>query len=300
MKFITFALVYPFIWVFSRFPMSVLYVISNLFYLLIYYVIGYRKEVVFNNIKTAFPTKSDKEIKLISKKFFLHFTDLIMESVKSFSISEKTLLKRYTYKNIEIINDLAKKGKSIALMGSHHNNWEWSFGLPLYVDINCYGAYKKIQNKYFEKVIKSSRTQFGYDGVPTYEFTESMENRVKNNIQSLYVLLSDQSPKLHKTKYWRNFLGEFVPVHVGAETLSKKYDFAVVNMNVLKIKRGHYQAEFTLITENASKYKDFELTDKYIKITEENIKKQPEFYLWSHNRFKHKDRYDEWLQVKSV
>lgn len=298
MKFITFFLTYPLIWILSRLPMPFLYLISDFFYFIVYYIFGYRKELVFSNIKTAFPEKTDKEIVIISKKFFHHFTDLIMESVKSFSISKTQIQKRYTYKNLHIINDLAKKGRSIILTGSHQNNWEWSFGLPLYTEINCYGAYKKIQNKYFEKVIKSSRMRFGYDGVPTYEFYKVMTERVENNIQSLYILLSDQSPQLHKAKYWSNFLGEFVPVHTGAETLSKKHNFAVVNMSILKTKRGYYEATFTLITENASEYKNFELTEKYLKITEENISKQPEFYLWSHNRFKHKGKHDEWLQIK--
>lgn len=298
MKFLIFALTYPLIWILSKLPMSFLYIISDFFYFLIYHIVGYRKKNVFNNIKTAFPNKTEKEIKSISKKFFRHFTDLIFESIKSFSISKKNITKRYVYKNVEVINDLAQKGKSIALMGSHHNNWEWSFGLPLHANISCYGAYTKIQNKYFEKVIKSSRMRFGYDGVPTYEFYKVMTERVENGIQSLYILLSDQSPQLHKTKHWNNFLGEFVPVHTGAETLSKKHNFAIVNMSASKVKRGYYEAEFTLITDNATKYKDFEITDIYLKITEENIKKQPEFYLWSHKRFKHKGKYDEWLLNK--
>lgn len=294
MKFIIFALTYPFIWILSKLPMRLLYIKSDVFFFLLYHVIGYRKKVVFNNIRTAFPEKTEKEITTIGKKFFKHFTDLIFESIKSFSISEKEIKKRYVYKNINVINNLAKKGRSIALMGSHHNNWELSFGLPLEANLDCYGAYTKIQNPYFEKVIKSSRTRFGYDGVPTTEFSKTIANRAKNHIQSLYILLSDQSPQLHKTRHWNTFLNEFVPVHTGAEILSKKYNFAVVNMTVTKIKRGYYEADFTLITEDASSYDNFEITDKYLKITEAHIKTQPEFYLWSHKRFKHKGKYDLW------
>lgn len=296
MKLITFLFTYPFIWILSRLPLQVLYLISDFFFLILYYVVGYRKKVVFNNIKRVFPEKSDKEIKLIGKKFFNHFTDLIMESVKSFSISEKQLLKRYAYKNVEVINNLAKQGKSIALVGSHHNNWEWAFGLPLKANINCYGAYTKIQNKYFEKVIKSSRMRFGYDGTTTTEFSKTVQNRVNENIQSLYMLLSDQSPQLHKTRYWGSFLGQFVPVHTGAEILSKKYNFAVVNINTTKIKRGYYMSEFSLITENASSYQNFKITDEFLKIIEKQIYKQPETYLWSHKRFKHINQYDKWLK----
>lgn len=299
MNFIIFILTYPFVWILSRFPMRILYIISDFLFFILFYVIGYRKKVVLSNIKTAFPEKSDSEVNTIAKKFFKHLTDLVVESIKSFSISEKTLRKRYQYKNIEVINDLIEKGRSIVFVGSHQNNWEWSFGLPLYININCYGAYTKIQNDYFDKAIKSSRMRFGYEGVPTWDFSKSVENRVKNNIQSLYGLLSDQSPQLYRAKHWGNFLGNFVPVHTGAEILSKRHNFAVINMSVLKLKRGYYQATFSLITENASAHKDFDITEKFLKITEENIKKQPEFYLWSHKRFKHKGKYDEWLEIRN-
>ncbi|TYP96725.1 KDO2-lipid IV(A) lauroyltransferase [Tenacibaculum adriaticum] len=299
MPFLVFALTYPFIWLISRLPIRILYVISDFFFFLIYYVFGYRKKIVVDNLKMAFPEKSEKEIRNISKKFFKHFTDLIFESIKSFSISEKEIKKRYVYKNIDVINDLNKKGRSIALLGSHHNNWELSFGLPLSTDIPCYGAYTKIQNPYFEKVIKSSRMKFGYDGVYTSIFTKSIEKRVKEKIQSLYILLSDQSPQLYKTKHWATFLNNFVPVHTGAEILAKKHNFAVVNMSVTKLKRGYYQAEFELITEDAPSFKNYDLTELYLKITEKHILKQPEFYLWSHKRFKHKNKYQQWLDKKA-
>ncbi|MDY0781491.1 lysophospholipid acyltransferase family protein [Tenacibaculum sp. IB213877] len=296
MQFITFIVTYPFIWLLSLLPMRILYLISDFFFFILYYVVGYRKKVVYNNIQLAFPEKSDIEIKNITKKFFKHFTDLIFESIKSFTISKNEMQKRYVYKNIDVINTLAKQGRSIALMGSHHNNWELSFGLPLVANIACYGAYTKIQNKYFEKVIKSSRMRFGYDGVYTTIFTKTIQERVKNNIQSLYILLSDQSPQLRKTRHWATFLNNFVPVHTGAEILAKKYNFAVVNMTVTKLKRGFYEAEFELLTEDPSQYNNFDLTERYLQITEAHIQKQPEFYLWSHKRFKHKNKYSSWLK----
>lgn len=300
MKFLTFILTYPIIWIISRLPMRVLYIISDVFFFIMYYLIGYRKKVVFDNIKTAFPKKSDKEVKTISKKFFRHFVDLVFESVKSFSISKKEIDKRYHYENLEVINDLAKKGRSIILTGSHHNNWEWSFALPAHVNMEAYGAYMKIQNPYYEKVIKDSRTRFGYDGVPTGVFRKEIEKRFKENKQSFYILLSDQSPQVHKTKYWKEFLNVKVPVHIGAETLAKEYNFAIVNMCTTKVKRGYYTVKFNLLTDNPISYKDYELTDIYLKQTEEHIKTQPEYYLWSHKRFKHQDKYDVWLEKRKT
>lgn len=300
MKLLIFIIVYPLIWILSILPMRLLYIISDIFRVLVFGVVGYRKRVVEQNLTSAFPNKSEQEIKSIAKKFYKHFVDLIFESIKSFTISKKEIEKRYVYNNIEIINKLTTEGKSIILTGSHQANWELSFGLPLKTNISCYGTYTKIQNPYFEKAIKSSRTKFGYDGVPTTQFNKELEKRVKNNLQSLYVLLSDQSPQLHKTRYWATFLNNWVPVHTGMEILAKKYDFAIVNMNVTKLKRGYYKATFSLITDTPKKFKDFEITDTYLKITEEHIKKQPEYYLWTHKRFKHSNKYQEWLQNKKA
>lgn len=295
MNFITFIVVYPLLQLLSYLPLRILYILSDFFFFILYYVVGYRKKVVENNIRTAFPEKKDKEVRLIAKKFFNHFTDLIFESVKSFTISEKQIKKRYTYKNLELIHELTEKGRSIVITGAHHNNWELSFGLPLQVSINCYGAYTKINNPYFEKYIKSSRMRFGYDGERTYDFKAAIQKRVEANVQSLYVLLSDQSPQISRTKHWANFFGQYVPVHTGAEILAKKYDFAVVNMAVTKLKRGYYQATFELITDDVQSYPDYTLTEDYLKITEKHIRTQPECYLWSHKRFKHVDKYEEWL-----
>lgn len=296
MKLLVFLIVYPLIWILSILPMRLLYIFSDLLGFIIFNLVGYRKKVVIQNIKTAFPEKTDKEIATLTRKFYKHFTDLIFESIKSFTISKKQIQKRYTYSNIDLINELASKGKNIILTGSHQGNWELAFGLPLYANINCYGAYTRIQNPYFEKVVKTSRTKFGFDGVPTGLFNKNLEERTKKGIQSLYILLSDQSPQLKKTRYWAHFLNVKVPVHTGMEILAKKYNFSIVNMNVTKIKRGYYNADFQLITTTPNEFENFEITDKYLKITEEHIRKQPEYYLWTHKRFKHKDKHQEWLE----
>ncbi len=301
MAFLAFVLTYPIIWVISRFPMRVLYILSDLFYFLFYYVIGYRKKVVFNNLKMAFPEKSDAELKCISKKFFKHFTDVFMESMKAFSISEKQISKRYTYKNPEVIDTIAKQGKNIALVGAHQANWEWSYSIPLVLKsgITCFGAYTKLQNKYFEKVVRTSREKFGFIGYKTSEITRGIKENIANKKQGLYLLLSDQSPQVHKTHYWAEFMGVKVPIHTGAEMLSKKFDLAVVNYTVKKIKRGYFEVVFELITDTPKDFEDYQITDKYLKITEDAIRDQPEFYLWSHKRFKHKDKYEEWLKSQN-
>lgn len=297
---IVFYLTYPLIWLISRLPMFILYLISDFFYVLLYYVFGYRKEVVLKNISYAFPEKSEEEKQKNAKNFYKHFTDIMIESIKSFSISEKEILKRYKYKNPELVNKYAKEGKSIALVSAHLANWEWSISTPLVLDIDIFGAYNKLRNETFEKTLRENREKFGVKGATTANFIKLIKHNFENNVQGAYILLSDQSPHIEKTFHWGTFFGVKVPVHTGAEMLAKKNDLVVINYRAKKIKRGYYETDFELITENPKDYKDYEITDKFLRITERNITEQPEFYLWSHNRFKHKDRYEEWLKLQET
>lgn len=290
MQFIVFAISYPLIWLLSKLPMRILYLKSDFFYFLIYYVIGYRKKVVLDNLQLAFPNKPLKELLIIRKKFFKHLMDLMMESVKAFSISEKEILKRYTYENPQLVNKFAKEGKSIALVGAHQANWEWSTSLPKVLDIDVLGAYTKLNNKYFEKKVRDSREKFGVIGYKTSDMVRGMQQRFSDKKQGAYILLSDQSPQPHKTYYWRDFFNIKVPVHTGAEMLAKKFDLVVINYVTKKVKRGYYKTEFQLITENAKDFENYQIIDLYTELTEKNILNQPEFYLWSHKRFKHRDK----------
>ncbi|MDE1207079.1 lysophospholipid acyltransferase family protein [Tenacibaculum larymnensis] len=300
MKLLIFIIVYPLIWILSILPMRLLYIISDFFRLIVFNLIGYRKKVVVQNLRMVFPEKSDKEIKSIARKFYKHFIDLIFESIKAFTISEKEVLKRYKYKNPELVNNLTKEGKSIILLGAHQANWEWSFSLPLVLDTQVFGAYTKLTNKYFEKAVKNSRTKFGIEGFKTSETIKGIHKNYLKKIQGAYILLSDQSPQVHKTHYWAEFFGIKVPIHTGAEILAKRYDFTVINYTVKKIKRGYFETEFELITDSPKDFENYQITDKYLEITERNIKEQPECYLWTHKRFKHKDKYEQWLENRKA
>lgn len=297
MDFLVFALVYPLIWIISRLPMRILYFISDIFFFWVYYIFAYRKKVVFKNIKTAFPDKSDKEVSTITKQFFQHFCDLMIESVKAFSISEKELNKRFTYANTHLVEKYAKN-RGIIITAAHQGNWEWMCNFPSMVNIPMYAAFTKLGNPYFDKVIRSSRGRFGGGGFKDVKIIRALYNNHKNNINGLYFLLSDQSPQLSKTLYWRTFFDIKVPVHTGLESLAKKYDLVIINIVSKKIKRGHYECEFQLITDKPKTFEDFKITDKYYELTEQNIKAQPSFYLWSHKRFKHQGKYEEWLKRK--
>ena len=285
-----FYLAYPIIWLFSKLPFRILYIISDVMYFLFFYIIKYRKKVVLNNLKLVYPDKKEKELIQIQKRFFRHFVDSLIEGIKAFTISEENIKKRYTYNNIEIINKLYEEGRSIILVSSHYANWEWVIGLSLHTKMDFYGSYTKIQNKNFENLIKKSRSKYGMKCVKSSEIIKGIVTNVKQQKQGLYLLISDQSPQVKKNQYWSDFLNVKVPIFTGAEMISKKFDFAVVNMNTSKIKRGYYESEFELITHTAKELAENAITDRYLRLTEEHIHKQPEFYLWSHKRFKHKDK----------
>lgn len=294
MSLVLFIIIYPIIWFFSHLPMRILYIISDFLFLLAYYVIGYRKKVVLNNLKLAFPEKSEKERKLLAKKVIRHFCDFLVESIKAFSLSEKEVRKRYRFVNPEVLNNTAKNGKSIILTAAHINNWEWSVSMPLVSEIQIFGTYKEIKNQYFNDFMEKSRTKFGLIASNTKDTIPNMLKNLKKGVKGAYILISDQNPLLHKTNHWQTFLGVKVPVHTGAELLAKKFDMSVVNYTTKKVKRGYYETTFELITDTPKDFKDFEITDKYLAITEKSIREQPENYLWTHKRFKHKDKFKEW------
>ncbi len=290
MQRVVFLLTYPIIWTFSKLPFVILHLISDFIFLLLFYVIGYRKKVVLNNLKLAFPEKSDSELKKIRRKFYHHFVDVFIEMIKSFTISEEEINKRYKYVNKELFREIEKINKSVILMGSHYANWEWIINIQPITSIKCFGAYTKITNPYFDKLIQKNRSRFGSEFIPTTHTIKELIRNKQNEIISMYGLLSDQSPQVQKTHYWAPFLNVTVPIHTGAEMLAKKHDFTVVYMSVKKLKRSHYEMTFEILAENPKEFKDYEITDAFLERTEKLIKEAPEYYFWTHKRFKHKDK----------
>jgi len=246
----------------------------------------------------VFPEKSDDEITGIAKKFYRHFVDIFIEMIKAFTISEKEMLKRYKFTNIDAIQELEKKNKSILLLGSHYGNWEWIFCLNLYMNYNGYAVIKKLKNPFFDKKIRENRGRYNTSIIPTVEIFKTIENNTKNNILSIYGFLSDQSPKINKTYHWSTFLGIHVPIITGSELLAKKNNLTVVNFSTQKVKRGYYETTFKVLTENPNDFKDYDITDSYLRELEKSIYAQPEYYFWTHKRFKHKDKMKETVSSK--
>lgn len=271
-------------------PFRVLYFFSDGIYILLYYIFGYRKKTVEGNLKLVFPEKTTKELKTIEKRFYHHLADVFIEMLKSFTVSKEAVYKRYTFTNVEIFDELYKDGKSIALVGPHYANWEWIMSLDSFVKYQGVAAYTKINNPHFNNAMLNSRSKFGTKMIETSKIIAEMKENNRKNIPTIYGLLSDQSPHINKAFYWSKFLGIKVPIHTGAEMLAKRFNMNVVYISTKKIKRGHYETTFSLITDNASSLPDYQITDIFLEKVEAQIRKEPAYYFWTHRRFKHKDK----------
>ncbi|MGB1037949.1 MAG: lysophospholipid acyltransferase family protein, partial [Bacteroidia bacterium] len=266
-------------------PYWVLYGVSNFLSFVFYYLIPYRKSVVLQNLKNSFPSKSDKEVDIICRKFYNHLCDLIVESVKLFSISEKTISKRFIVNNPEVLQPYFDSGKSIIIVGGHYNNWEMlASGIDMQVPHQSVALYSKLSNAFFNEKMKSSRGRFGLRMVTTKDSFAYFKEQTEEPRMTIFG--ADQSPTYSKNVHWTKFLSQDTAVALGTERFAKKYDLPVVYGAINKEKRGHYSLTISVLTENPKETKDGEITELHTKKLEEQILTQPEYWLWTHKRWK--------------
>lgn len=288
MQFLVYILVYPLLWMVSKLPFRLLYLISDGLYLLLYYMVGYRKKVVTENLKLVFPQKNEQEITAIKKKFYKHLCDMFLEMAKTMTISEKELERRFKITNPEELKRLEKLNKSIILIFGHYASWEWSIVLQNYINFKGFAVYKKLANKHFDKLVRDIRSKYNTTLISTKETIHTITQTELEGTKSITGFLSDQSPRLSKEVYWSSFMGIKVPCFTGAERLAKKLDFSTAYLKVNKIKRGYYEAEIITLAEDSRIYKDYELTDIFLREVEKQIYQAPEYYFWTHKRWKHR------------
>lgn len=288
MQFLVFIIAFPFLWIISILPFRLFYWFSDFVYLIIYYIIGYRKKTVRYNLALAFPNLSAKERLVIEKKSYHHLCDMFLEMIKTMSISPEEMNKRFVITNLEVVKEFEKKGKSTVLLASHYASWEWLLSLNEKTSFKGIGVYKKITNKYFDKLIRDIRSKYKAELVETKRAIPLMTENQEKGILCMYGLASDQSPKLNRAFHWDKFMGVEVPVHTGAEMLAKRYDLTVLFVKVKKIKRGFYEATFVPITDDARSIPDFEITNIFLREVEKQIFEAPEYYFWTHKRWKHR------------
>ncbi len=290
MQLLAYMFYYPILWIVSRVNFRGLYILSDLLFFVVYYVVRYRRETIYNNLKMVFPDKSEEEIQKISKTSVRNSTDTFIESFKSLKISEDEMKSRFKFKNIEVINEIGNNNQSAILLCGHFSGFEWMFIIDRYIKYNFYAVYKRLRNKYIDKLVKKTRGRFNGRLIHTKETRKIIAENAKTGVLNLYGFASDQTPRLQKSHYWNYFMNIWVPIHTGAEMIAKEHNLALVFMKIKKLKRGYYEVTFEKITTTPRDYKDYELTDKYMKLVENEIHTKPDLYLWSHRRWKHRDK----------
>lgn len=270
---------------FSLLPLSFIYVFSDIIFILFCTIFPYRKKVIIDNLTKSFPTKSKKEIRVLRRKFYRHFCDLLAEGIKNLSISKKELLQRVKVENSQLMDQLFNQNKSVILVAGHYNNWEFLISAQhLLFQHAAFGIGKKMTNTFMDNKINERRMRFGMQVIHKGNFKEEIEKALPSPIAIL--TLTDQSPSDTHKSYWMEFLNQQTPVLFGAEQLAHTYDFAVVYFETKKLKRGHYSIDLKLITDQPKSLEWGEITEAHTRLLEATIINQPNFWLWSHKRWK--------------
>ena len=293
-RFVYYVFILPVSWL----PLPVIYLIAKLFLFIIHDIVGYRRDVVETNLKNSFPEKSTREIKKLSRKFYVHFGQINAEGLKGFSIQKKNLLRRFKVLNPEIMYKLYEQGKSAILVSGHFNNWEFMVqSLNLQFPQKAIGVGKPITNQGFESIMNEARCRFGMSVWDQNNVRPNIKEQIESNEPFSLMLLADQSPASYKKSYWMRFLNQDTPVIFGPEYLAHKYDLPVIYYEILKKKPGFYEVSLIPVTLNPKDEKYGDITYKHTKLLEASIKKQPENWLWSHKRWKLSHHSDE-FQVR--
>ncbi len=287
MQTFSYRLQYFLLYLFSLLPYRLLYLLSDVFFVLNYYLVGYRRKVVFQNLRNSFPDKSEKEIRIIARKFYHYLSDQFVETFKTLSISEEELDRRVVLLNPEVMNKLYEKGQSVVHLLGHHANWEWyAKQLARKTRHQLFFVYKPLSNKGMDKVLIALRSRFGVMAVPMKEVFKTIESYTERPHASFFG--GDQSPMRHNKYIWTTFMHQETAVYLGAESIARQYNEAVVFGKMRRLKRGYYSIELSLITDVPLQTAPGEITVAHTKALESLLQEQPEYWLWSHKRWKFK------------
>ena len=297
---ILYYIVLAFWYMLSLLPMKVHYLLSDLLFWVLYGLLGYRKKVIEKNLKASFPEKSEEELKRIERGFYHFFCDYIAESVKLMTIRRENLRRRMVFKGAELVDEVIESGQSCAVFLGHLCNWEWVTSLPLWVTpkAQCGQIYHPIENKDFDRLFLRSRQRMGAVCIPMADTLRKIIEFKKAGQPVVIGYISDQVPFRTNIHHWVDFLHHDTPVLTGMERIARKVNHAVFFLDVRRVRRGYYEAEFKLITREPQNMGEYEITDIYYRMLEQSIRRAPEFWLWSHNRWKRtREEFNERFEV---
>ena len=259
-------------------------------FLLLFYVIRYRRKVVHQNICSSFPDKTEKEQLKMERDFYAHFCDLIVEQIKYFSISEEEMKKRMTFKNQEMLNESCRNGRPCGLFLGHYCNWEWVASTPMWFDeryVLCSQLYHPLENKVFDRIMDYIRGRFGGVNIPVEQSLRHIVKHRKGGREIIVGFIADQVPLYHNIHYWTSFLNHpETPMFTGAEKIIKMFNMDVYFLHIRKVKRGYYEADYQLMMRDPKNAPEFAITELYTRMLEKNILEDPALWLWSHRRWK--------------
>ncbi|MBU0487250.1 MAG: lysophospholipid acyltransferase family protein [Bacteroidetes bacterium] len=272
----------------SLLPFPLLYCLSSSLTFILRDIAGYRKKVIEENLKRSFPGKSDKERRIIKRKFYRNLTDFLLEIVKIKSMSRKQFAKRVEIQGVDILDEYFEKKKSVLVALGHCPNWEWmAIKLALVSKHKVVAAVKPLTNPYFEKHLGKLRQKFSEDSLIPYKMT--LRYLIKNRDKlTITLIAADQTPTRGESDYWTTFLNQDTPVFLGLEKIGKSLDLPVVYLEMTRTKRGYYRARFENLVGNPRDTKEFEITNAHVQRLEKTINEHPDNWFWSHRRWKHK------------
>lgn len=295
-------IVYVLFYTLSLLPFRILYGMADIGYVLLYYIIRYRRGVVRKNLVTAFPEKSIDDIKTIERKFYHWFCDYFLEAIKLLSISDKELRRRFTIINSEEVEQCFQEGQDVAAILGHYCNWEWlscvGMNLPPEREIGL--IYHPLRNKTFDYLFRKLRShEQNSHVIPKKDILRYVVTKKREGVRNICGYISDQGPKWTNIHLWLPFLNhEYTPVFTGGERIMRKMNNAVFYVEMSRPKRGYYTATYKLITRDPNTLPADDITRRFFCLLEGTIRQEPAFYLWSHNRWKRtKEEFDRRFQV---
>lgn len=289
------SILYVFIWLVSFLPLRILYGFSDVLYYFVYYVFAYRKKVVRTNLRNSFPEKTEAELRSVERKYYRNLCDFFVEMYKTWHMSEKEMRKRCVFRHTEILQDYFDRGKSVIGVLGHYGNWEWmsSFSLWMKGDVSFYTIYKPIHDKVMDQMMRRIRSRFGSVPVPKKEIFRRLARDRQEGRLFLAGFIGDQTPDSGNLNFWMEFLHQDTPVLVGTERIARKLGLSVISLRMHKVRRGYYEVDFLNLCEDVSGLAPGELTRMHTRLLEEQIVDAPEYWLWSHRRWKHKRKLTE-------
>jgi KDO2-lipid IV(A) lauroyltransferase len=284
---LNYLLYYLFIIPVSLLPFGALYGVSDFLYVVLYKLVGYRTNVVRINLINSFPEKSQEELGKIESLFYHHLCDVIVESFKSFTISNTEILKRMVVLNPELPEKYFAEGKSLLLAGGHYNNWEWiATSLNQQIQHTAAALYTPLSNKFFERKMQKTRSKFGLRMIPIKNAAAFFEENKDQRTATVFGI--DQSPRHPNRCHWMEFLHQETGVMYGVEKYAKELDYPVLFASIVKVKRGYYTVRFSLLTDQPRNEPEGSIIEKATQQLEQQIISLPQYWLWTHKRWKHK------------